>query len=87
MIHLIDTLLNHKCKPTAYVFIENPVIFCLAVHIDDPKDIWHIANLCRDQGFDLVDLGAPQYDNEAKLLYFPSLVLNDQTYDYLIDNP
>jgi len=81
MIQLIDTLLNYNCKLTIYDFQQKPVVFCLAVYIDNPKDIWHIANLCKDQCF---DLGSPQYDDKVKCIYFPRMVLNQKAYDYLL---
>jgi hypothetical protein len=80
MIHLIDTLLNYNCKLTMYDFQQRPVVFCLAVYIDNPKDIWHVANLCRDQEF---DLGSPQYDDQVKCIYFPRMILDAKSYDYL----
>lgn len=86
MIHLIETLLNHNCKLTMYDFQQKPVIFCLAVYINNPKEIWHVANLCRDQGFDAGDLGAPQYDDKVKCLYFPRMILDAASFDYLTAN-
>jgi hypothetical protein len=81
MNQIIDTLLNYNCKLTMYDFQQKPVLFCLAVYIDNPKDIWHVANLCHDQGF---DFGSPQYDYEVKCLYFPRMILDSKSYDYLI---
>ena len=83
MIGIIRTLLNYNCKLTMYDFQQKPVIFCLAVYINNPKDIWHVANLCRDQNF---DMGAPQYDDEVKCIYFPRMVLDEQAFDYLTAN-
>ena len=81
MIDLINTLLTYNCKLTMYDFQQEPVVFCLAVYIDDPKDIWHIANLCRDHK---LDMGyAPQYDEMFKFLYFPKLILDKKSYDHL----
>lgn len=83
MNDLINTLLTYNCKLTMYDFQQTPVIFCLAFHIDDPKEIWHIANLCRDQH---MDLGSPQYDDESKCLYFPRMILDGKQFDALSAN-
>jgi hypothetical protein len=84
MNDLINTLLTYNCKLTMYDFNQEPVIFCLAVYIDDPKDIWHIANLCRDHNLDMGR--SPQYDEMFKFLYFPHLILDKISYDHLTAN-
>ena len=80
MIEMIDTLLNYKCTVTMYDFNDKPLLFCLGIDVSEPKEIWHIANLCRDQGF---DMGSPQYDEKAGCLYFPRLVLDESMFDYI----
>ena len=80
MQQIIDTLLDYKCNVTMYVFNEKPLLFCLAVHVEGPKEIWHIANLCHDNNF---EMGSPEYDKGLECLYFPRLVLDEETFNYI----
>lgn len=80
MQRIINTLLMYKCKVTAYVFNEKPVLFCLAINISEPKEIWHIANLCRNNHY---EMGSPEYDKNLGCLYFPRLVLDEETFNYI----
>lgn len=77
MEHMIKTLLDYQCKLTAYEFSDKPLLFCLGVIIDDPKEIWHIANLCNDESF---YMGSPYYDKDVLCLYFPACLLDERSF-------
>ena len=80
MENIINTLRDYGCKLTMYDFHYQPVLFCLAVFVDDPKEIWHIAMLCEHQG---LEMGQPQYDAKVKCIYFPTLVLDPSSFDLI----
>jgi len=82
MEHIINKLLDYGCKLTPYNFNDKPVLFCLAVHVSDPKEIWHIANLCNDES---LEVGQPQYDKDVPCLYFPACVLDERLFKQIVD--
>ncbi len=83
MEHIINKLLDYGCELTAYAFNDKPVLFCLAVYVDDPKDIWHLANLCKDES---LEVGQPQYDKDVPCLYFPACVLDERSFKQVMES-
>lgn len=82
MEHIINKLRDYGCFVTPYQFNDKPVLFCLAIHISDPKEIWHIANLCNDES---LEVGQPQYEDEFGCLYFPAAVLDERSFKQIME--
>ena len=82
MEHIIKTLLDYGCFLTPYNFNDKPVLFCLAIHISDPKEIWHLANLCKDES---LEVGQPQYDKDVRCLYFPAALLDERSFKQIVE--
>jgi hypothetical protein len=80
MKRIINNLLSYKYSVTMYEFNEKPLLFCLGINISEPKEIWNIANFCRNNFF---EMGSPEYDKGLECLYFPRLVLDEETFNYI----
>lgn len=75
MKHIIDSLRQEKIKVTIYNNGTDKVDFVLAVVIDEPIDIWYVASIIGRTAV-LPEMG-------DHLLYFPSLKIDTDTYDYI----
>lgn len=75
MKHIIDALRKEKIKVTIYDNGTDKVDFVLAVVIDEPIDIWYVASIIGRTAV-LPVMG-------DHLLYFPSLQIETDTYDYI----
>ncbi len=75
MKHIIDALRQEKIKVTIYDNGTDKVDFVLAVVIDEPIDIWYVASIIGRTAV-LPEMG-------DHLLYFPSLQIDTDTYDYI----
>lgn len=75
MKHIIDALRKEKIKVTIYDNGTEYADFVLAVVIDEPIDIWYVASIIGRTGV------LPFI--EGQYLYFPSLQIDTDTYDYI----
>lgn len=75
MKHIIDALRKEKIKVTIYNNGTDKADFVLAVVIDEPIDIWYVASIIGRTGV-LPSL-------EGRYLFFPSLQIDADTYDYI----
>lgn len=75
MKHIIDALRKEKIKVTIYDNGTDKVDFVLAVVIDEPIDIWYVANV--------IGRTAALPFMEGQHLFFPSLQIDTDTYDYI----
>lgn len=76
MKHIIDALRKDEFKVTIYDNGTDKVDFVLAVVIDEPIDIWYVAAIIGRTTAALPEMG-------DRLLYFPSLQIDTDTYDYI----
>ena len=74
MKELIQKLRDEHLKVTIHDIGEDKAVFALAVVIDEPLDIWYVA---------LVMGPRPIPKIIGKLLVFPELVVDAQTYAYI----
>jgi hypothetical protein len=74
MKELIDNLRQQKFFPTIYDMGVNKLDFVLAVIVDDPIEIWYLSRV-------MSDVGVPMLD--GRLLYFPDMKINAETYEYI----
>ena len=75
MKHIIDALRKEKIKVTIYDNGTEYADFVLAVVIDEPIDIWYVASIIGRTGV------LPFI--EGRYLFFPSLQIDADTYDYI----
>lgn len=75
MRHIIDALRKEKIKVTIYDNGTTEADFVLAVVIDEPIDIWYVASIIGRTG--VLPFIKGQY------LFFPSLQIDTDTYDYI----
>lgn len=75
MRHIIDALRKEKIKVTIYDHGTERVDFVLAVVIDEPIDIWYVSSIIgRTEVLPFMD---------GQYLFFPSLKIDTDTYDYI----
>jgi hypothetical protein len=74
MIELIDSLRQQKFFVTMYDMGKNKLDFVLAVIVDEPIEIWYVSRVMHDVGIPMLD---------GRLLYFPVMKINAETYEYL----
>ena len=74
MKDLIQKLRDEHLKVTIYDIGEDKAVFALAVVIDEPIDIWYVAFV----------MGASTIPKiVGKLLVFPQLIVDVETYDFI----
>ena len=74
MKDLIQKLRDEHLKVTIHDIGEDKAVFALAVVIDEPIDIWYVAFV---MGYSFT----PKMID--KLLVFPQLIVDVETYDFL----
>ena len=74
MQDLIQKLRDEHLKVTIHDIGEDKAVFALAVVIDEPIDIWYVAFV---MGYSFT----PKMID--KLLVFPQLIVDVETYDFL----
>ena len=72
---LIDALRLEKFKVTIHDIGTDKAEFVLAVVIEEPLDIWYLAKVMKN-GFSIPKV-------EGRLLVFPDMPVDVQTYDYI----
>lgn len=77
MQDLIQKLRDEHLKVTIHDIGEDKAVFALAVVIEEPVDIWYVALA---MGSDVIPAMV------GKLLVFPDLVVDAETYDFLCAN-
>ena len=75
MKDLIQKLRDEHLKVTIHDIGEDKAVFALAVVIDEPIDIWYVATVIGRAGV------LPFI--EGRYLFFPSLQIDSDTYDYI----
>jgi hypothetical protein len=74
MKDLIQKLRDEHLKVTIHDIGEDKAVFALAVVIDEPIDIWYVAFV----------MGASTIPKiVGKLLVFPQLIVDVETYDFI----
>jgi hypothetical protein len=72
---IIDALRLEKFKVTIHDNGTDKAEFVLAVVIEEPLDIWYVANVMKH------DFIIPKV--EGRLLFFPDLLVNAHAYKYI----
>ena len=75
MKDIIDTLRLEEYKVTIHDIGTDKAEFVLAVVLEDMIDIWYVATVMKH------DFIIPRL--EGRLLFFPALPVDAQTYDYI----
>jgi hypothetical protein len=75
MKDIIDALRLEKFKVTIHDNGTDKAEFVLAVVIEEPLDIWYLAKVMKN-GFSIPRV-------EGRLLVFPDMPVDVQTYDYI----
>ena len=74
MRDLIDSLRQQKFFVTMYDMGNKKPDFVLAVIMDEPIEIWYASRAMHDVGVPMMD---------GRLLYFPEMKINAETYEYI----
>lgn len=74
MRELIDSLRQQKFFVTMYDMGTDKPEFVLAVIVDEPIEIWYASRA-------MLGIDTPMMD--GRLLYFPALKINAETYEYI----
>lgn len=75
MRDLIDSLRREKIRVTIHDMGTDKVDFVLAVVVEESIDIWYVASI--------VGRTATVPKMGDKIMYFPTLKIDTDTYDYL----
>jgi hypothetical protein len=75
MIELIQKLRDEHLKVTIHDIGEDKAVLVLAVVIDEPLDVWYVSLIMRH--------AAPLPKLEGNILFFPELIVDAKTYEYI----
>lgn len=82
ILDFIKVLRDQSFKVIVYDHGSSDVEFCVGVIIDEPIDIWYVSKAINANNMNPL----PYFDGK-KILYFPQLLVDKETYGALINDP